>query len=228
MHLWYLLLLPLSYIIGSFSPAIRFGKFFYGIDVRDYGSKNPGANNVQRVLGWKPALFVFLFDTFKGVAGASLAHFTSFETETNMFVGAQIVLGLTAVLGHIFPVFHQYKGGKGVATITGVLWAIHPYAVLICFGIFLIMFLITRYVSLSAIISITLFPFFVNSLFALWLDPKVTLTLKIFSIIIAIVIWLTHISNIKRIIKGKEEKFRLNKGITEVPEEVRTIYRNPR
>lgn len=228
MHLWYLLLLPLSYIIGSFSPAIRFGKFFYGIDVRDYGSKNPGANNVQRVLGWKPALFVFLFDTFKGVAGASLAHFTSFETETNMFVGAQIVLGLTAVLGHIFPVFHQYKGGKGVATITGVLWAIHPYAVLICFGIFLIMFLITRYVSLSAIISITLFPFFVNSLFALWLDPEVTLTLKIFSIIIAIVIWLTHISNIKRIIKGKEEKFRLNKGIAEVPEEVRTIYRNPR
>ncbi|NTV19070.1 MAG: glycerol-3-phosphate 1-O-acyltransferase PlsY [Bacteroidales bacterium] len=228
MHLWYLLLLPLSYIIGSFSPAIRFGKFFYGIDVRDYGSKNPGANNVQRVLGWKPALFVFLFDTFKGVAGASLAHFTSFETGTNMFVGAQIVLGLTAVLGHIFPVLHQFKGGKGVATITGVLWAIHPYAVLICFGIFLIMFLITRYVSLSAIISITLFPFFVNSLFALWLDPKVTLTLKIFSIIIAIVIWLTHISNIKRIIKGKEEKFRLNKGIAEVPEEVRTIYRNPR
>ena len=228
MHLWYLLLLPLSYIIGSFSPAIRFGKFFYGIDVRDYGSKNPGANNVQRVLGWKPALFVFLFDTFKGVAGASLAHFTSFETGTNMFVGAQIVLGLTAVLGHIFPVLHQFKGGKGVATITGVLWAIHPYAVLICFGIFLIMFLITRYVSLSAIISITLFPFFVNSLFALWLDPEVTLTLKIFSIIIAIVIWLTHISNIKRIIKGKEEKFRLNKGITEVPEEVRTIYRNPR
>ena len=228
MHLWYLLLLPLSYIIGSFSPAIRFGKFFYGIDVRDYGSKNPGANNVQRVLWWKPALFVFLFDTFKGVAGASLAHFTSFETGTNMFVGAQIVLGLTAVLGHIFPVLHQFKGGKGVATITGVLWAIHPYAVLICFGIFLIMFLITRYVSLSAIISITLFPFFVNSLFALWLDPKVTLTLKIFSIIIAIVIWLTHISNIKRIIKGKEEKFRLNKGIAEVPEEVRTIYRNPR
>jgi glycerol-3-phosphate acyltransferase PlsY len=228
MHLWYLLLLPLSYIIGSFSPAIRFGKFFYGIDVRDYGSKNPGANNVQRVLGWKPALLVFLFDTFKGVAGASLAHFTSFETGTNMFVGAQIALGLTAVLGHIFPVFHQFKGGKGVATITGVLWAIHPYAVLICFGIFLIMFLITRYVSLSAIISITLFPFFVNSLFALWLDPKVTLTLKIFSIIIAVVIWLTHISNIKRIIKGKEEKFRLNKGITEVPEEVRTIYRNPR
>lgn len=228
MHLWYLLLLPLSYIIGSFSPAIRFGKFFYGIDVRDYGSKNPGANNVQRVLGWKPALFVFLFDTFKGVAGASLAHFTSFETGTNMFVGAQIVLGLTAVLGHIFPVLHQFKGGKGVATITGVLWAIHPYAVLICFGIFLIMFLITRYVSLSAIISITLFPFFVNSLFALWLDPEVTLTLKIFSIIIAVVIWLTHISNIKRIIKGKEEKFRLNNGIGDVPEEVRAIYRNSR
>jgi glycerol-3-phosphate acyltransferase PlsY len=218
MHLWYLLLLPLSYIIGSFSTAIRFGKIFYGIDVRDYGSKNPGANNVQRVLGWKPALFVFLFDTFKGVAGASLAHFTSFETGTNMFVGAQIVLGLMAVLGHIFPVFHEFKGGKGVATITGVLWAIHPYAVLICFGIFLVIFLITRYVSLSAIISITLFPFFVNSLFALWLDPDVTLTLKIFSIIIAVVIWLTHISNIKRIIKGKEEKFRLNK---------RAIYTNP-
>src|SRR5512133_1664953 len=101
MHLWYLFLLPLAYTVGSFSPAIRFGKYFYGVDIRDLGSKNPGANNVQRVLGWKPALLVFVFDVLKGAAGASLAHFTSFEPGTNLFVGTQIVLGLLAVLGHI-------------------------------------------------------------------------------------------------------------------------------
>ena len=103
-----LLLIPVAYLIGSLSGAIRFGKLFYGVDVRNYGSKNPGANNVQRVLGWKLALFVFFFDTLKGVAAASLAFLTEFNPGTNPFTGAQIVLGLSAVLGHIFPIFHQF------------------------------------------------------------------------------------------------------------------------
>ena len=205
-----LLLIPVAYLIGSLSGAIRFGKLFYGVDVRNYGSKNPGANNVQRVLGWKLALFVFFFDTLKGVAAASLAFLTEFNPGTNPFTGAQIVLGLSAVLGHIFPIFHQFKGGKGVATITGLLWAIHPLAVLICFSIFTLCFILTRYISLSAIVAISCFPFFANSLFA-WLQPQMTLTLKIFSIVIALVIWLTHISNIKRLINRKEEKFKLRR-----------------
>ena len=131
MHLWYLLLLPLSYIIGSFSPAIRFGKFFYGIDVRDYGSKNPGANNVQRVLGWKPALLVFLFDTFKGVAvGAELRH-------QRLAVGVA-VLAEHAATAQVFTQgddvavgFHgfgkRHGGGLGVAQGDGVHGFVHAH-----------------------------------------------------------------------------------------------------
>ncbi len=210
----YLLLIPLAYIIGSFSGAISLGKLFYGVDVRDYGSKNPGANNVQRVLGWQPALFVFVFDILKGVAAVSLVRFTSLEQGTNLYVIAQIVLGTASVAGHIFPLFFGFKGGKGVATLTGVLWAIHPPAVLICFSVFLVAFAITRYVSFSAIIGITLFPFFVNLIFGEFGQEGVTITLRLFSIAVAIIIWLTHLSNIKRIISGTEEKFRLKRADT--------------
>lgn len=210
----YLLLIPLAYIIGSFSGAISLGKLFYGVDVRDYGSKNPGANNVQRVLGWQPALFVFVFDILKGVAAVSLVRFTSLEQGTNLYVIAQIVLGTASVAGHIFPLFFGFKGGKGVATLTGVLWAIHPPAVLICFSVFLVAFAITRYVSFSAIIGITLFPFFVNLIFGEFGQEGVTITLRLFSIAVAVIIWLTHLSNIKRIISGTEEKFRLKRADT--------------
>ena len=210
----YLLLIPLAYIIGSFSGAISLGKLFYGVDVRDYGSKNPGANNVQRVLGWQPALFVFVFDILKGVAAVSLVRLTSLEQVTNLYVIAQIVLGTASVAGHIFPLFFGFKGGKGVATLTGVLWAIHPPAVLICFSVFLVAFAITRYVSFSAIIGITLFPFFVNLIFGEFGQEGVTITLRLFSIAVAVIIWLTHLSNIKRIISGTEEKFRLKRADT--------------
>lgn len=210
----YLLLIPLAYIIGSFSGAISLGKLFYGVDVRDYGSKNPGANNVQRVLGWQPALFVFVFDILKGVAAVSLVRLTSLEQGTNLYVIAQIVLGTASVAGHIFPLFFGFKGGKGVATLTGVLWAIHPPAVLICFSVFLVAFAITRYVSFSAIIGITLFPFFVNLIFGEFGQEGVTITLRLFSIVVAVIIWLTHLSNIKRIISGTEEKFRLKRADT--------------
>ena len=210
----YLLLIPFAYIIGSFSGAISLGKLFYGVDVRDYGSKNPGANNVQRVLGWQPALFVFVFDILKGVAAVSLVRLTSLEQGTNLYVIAQIVLGTASVAGHIFPLFFGFKGGKGVATLTGVLWAIHPPAVLICFSVFLVAFTITRYVSFSAIIGITLFPFFVNLIFGEFGQEGVTITLRLFSIAVAVIIWLTHLSNIKRIISGTEEKFRLKRADT--------------
>ncbi|MEA4866919.1 MAG: glycerol-3-phosphate 1-O-acyltransferase PlsY [Rikenellaceae bacterium] len=210
----YLLLIPLAYIIGSFSGAISLGKLFYGVDIRDYGSKNPGANNVQRVLGWQPALFVFVFDIVKGVAAVSLVRLTSLEQGTNLYVIAQIVLGTASVAGHIFPLFFGFKGGKGVATLTGVLWAIHPPAVLICFSVFLVAFAITRYVSFSAIIGITLFPFFVNLIFGEFGQEGVTITLRLFSIAVAVIIWLTHLSNIKRIISGTEEKFRLKRADT--------------
>lgn len=185
--------------------------YFYKADVRDYGSHNAGANNVQRVFGWKAGFAVLAADFMKGVAAVSLVFLTELTPETDIFVAFQISLGFAAVLGHIFPVFFKFKGGKGVATLCGVLCAMHPWAVLICTGVFLIVFFISRYVSLSVIIAVTCYPFLINSIFAFWLQPDETLTLKIFSIVIAATIWLTHLSNIKRLIKGKEEKFILKK-----------------
>ena len=98
----YILFIILAYLVGSISSSIILGKLIYGIDVRDYGSKNPGANNTQRVLGWKMGLLVLLFDLLKGVAAACLVFFMPFKPETNSFVITQIVFGFAAILGHIF------------------------------------------------------------------------------------------------------------------------------
>ncbi len=211
----YIFFIILAYLMGSVSGSIILGRHFYGIDVREYGSKNPGANNTQRVLGWKMGLLVLAFDILKGAGAASLVFFLPFPPETNGFVGTQIVFGFSAILGHVFPVFHKFKGGKGVATMCGVLLAIHPFAVLICTAIFCITLLITRYVSVSVITAVTCFPFLINTLFALWLDPKETLVIKIFSIVAGCVIWLSHISNLKRLYHGKEEKFTIKKPLRE-------------
>ena len=152
-------------------------------------------------------LLVLTFDILKGVIAVCLVYFLPFRPETNSFVATQIVFGAAAVIGHIWPVFHRFKGGKGVSTICGVLLAIHPFCVVICTIIFLIVLSITRYVSVSVIAAVTCFPFLVNFMFALWISPEETLTLKIFSIVMGVTIWLTHISNIKRLWNGTEEKF---------------------
>lgn len=207
----YILFIILAYLIGSVSSSIILGKLIYGIDVRDFGSKNPGANNTQRVFGWKVGLLVLGFDILKGVAAVSLVFFLPFRQETNGFVGTQIIFGLSAILGHIFPIYHNFRGGKGVATMCGVLLAIHPFCVLICSAIFFTMLFITHYVSVSVITAVTCFPFLVNSLFALLITPEETLTLKIFSIVAGITIWLTHLSNLKRLWHGTEEKFVIKK-----------------
>lgn len=211
--IFYILFIIVAYLIGSISSSIILGRLIYGVDVRDYGSKNPGANNTQRIFGWKMGLIVLAFDLLKGVAAACLVFFMPFKPETNSFVITQIVFGFAAIMGHIFPIYHNFRGGKGVATLCGVLLAIHPFAVLICTVIFLVVFIITRYVSVSVIAAVTCFPFLVNTLFALWLDPKETFTVKIFSILVGITIWLTHLSNLKRLYHGKEEKFSIKRAL---------------
>jgi glycerol-3-phosphate acyltransferase PlsY len=195
-----------AYSLGSISNAVWVGNLLYKTDVRKHGSKNAGATNVLRVLGWKAALPVFIFDMAKGAAAVLLVFVVGYKPETNPFVGFQIVLGLTAMLGHIFPVFASFKGGKGVATIAGVITAIHPSAMLITFLIFALSLLITHYVSLSSIIAACCFPFLVIVVFGNWLNVEETLTLKIFSIVATIIILVTHRKNIRRLRKGEESK----------------------
>ncbi|MBO7278369.1 MAG: glycerol-3-phosphate 1-O-acyltransferase PlsY [Bacteroidales bacterium] len=219
----YLILLLVAYCMGSICSAVLLSRIFYGIDIRNYGSRNPGANNVQRVLGWKMGVAVFLFDALKGIGAVGLVYFTPIPEGTEWFEGFSILLGLSAVLGHIFPVFFGFNGGKGVATIVGILTMLHPWTALICMLVFFLFCWWTRYISLSVLLAVTFYPVFINVLFEAILGHPETLTIQLFSIVIALVLWLTHLSNLKRLIQGKEQKFSFKK-----PVEPLISYKNSR
>lgn len=208
------ILLLCAYLIGSASTAILLCKAFYRQDIRLSGSGNPGANNVQRMYGWKMGITVLLIDALKGLLAVNMVYITSIDPNSELFATLQLLLGLFVMLGHIFPIFFKFKGGKGVAILFGIMGAMHPWAMMICVGIFLIILLITRYISLSVLIAVLFYPIMINSLFALWITPNETLTVKVFSIVTCVIIWLSHISNIKRIINHTEEKFRIKKPVS--------------
>jgi glycerol-3-phosphate acyltransferase PlsY len=198
----------LSYLLGSVATAVWVGKIFHGVDVREHGSGNAGATNVIRVLGWKTGVPVLLIDVLKGWFAAMLPVFFNLaEHGTAQMTNFQIIAGICAVLGHIFPVFAGFRGGKGVATIFGVLLAIHPLVTVSCLGVFLLVLLITGYVSLSSMCTGVAFPFF---LFFFFETPS--LFLKVFSILVAIAMIITHRKNISRLLKGEESKL-IRKGI---------------
>lgn len=207
-------LLLASYLMGSASSAILLCRLLYNQDIRLIGSGNPGASNVQRTYGWKSGITVLFIDAFKGAVAVHLAYLTNIPHDSETFATLQLTLGMAAMLGHIFPIFFRFKGGKGVAILFGIMGAMHPLAMLICLVIFLIMMICTKYISLSVLIAVLFYPIMINSVFALWIFPKETLTMKIFSIVTAIIIWLSHISNIKRIINGTESKFSIKKPVS--------------
>jgi len=197
-----LLTLILSYLLGSIATAVWTGKIFHGIDVREHGSGNAGATNVIRVLGWKTGIPVLFIDVLKGWGAAMLPVFFNLAGEgTAILTNYQILAGLAAIIGHIFPVFAGFRGGKGVATIFGVLLAIHPLLTISCLGVFLCILLITGYVSLSSMSAGAAFPI----LLLLFFDTP-SVFFKIFSIIVAIALIFTHRKNISRLLKGEESK----------------------
>lgn len=201
-----------AYVLGSISSAIILCKLIYEKDIRTLGSQNPGANNVQRVFGWKAGVTVFLFDLFKGWAAVKLVGFTTIPFGSELYSQIQILLTLCAFMGHVFPIFFEFKGGKGVAVLAGAMVAIHPYAALMSFGVFFIILLITRYTSLSVLITAISYPLFMNLLFAKVFDEDMTITVRVFSIMVAVLIPMTHLSNIGRLLTGKEERFKIKKG----------------
>jgi glycerol-3-phosphate acyltransferase PlsY len=201
----------IAYLTGSVSAAIFVSKRFFKIDIRNYGSKNAGATNILRVIGPKAALPVFIFDLLKGVIAVLLVRLTDFEHETNPYVSFQILLGICVVIGHIFPIFAGFKGGKGVATTAGVILAMHPYAMMMVLGIFGFCLLTSRYVSLSSITAAVCFPVMVIIVFGEIFNEDETITMKIFSLIAAMMIVFTHRNNIKRLINGTESKINFSK-----------------
>jgi len=196
------LTLILSYLLGSIATAVWAGKIFHKVDVREHGSGNAGATNVMRVLGWKTGVPVLLIDVLKGWTAGMLPVFFNLADEgTAMITNYQILAGMAVVAGHIFPVFAGFRGGKGVATISGVLLAIHPLLTISCLGVFLCVLLVSGYVSLSSMIAGIAFPVF---LFLFFGSPSVFF--KVFSVVVAIALIFTHRKNISRLLQGEESK----------------------
>jgi glycerol-3-phosphate acyltransferase PlsY len=213
-NIMYFIWLVVAYLLGSISSAVWVARTRHGINIREHGSGNAGATNILRVLGPKAALPVFVFDFLKGLVAVQFIRFTALDSHVNpeLYTGYEIALGSCAIIGHIFPVFASFKGGKGVATIAGVLVAISPYPMLLAFIVFFATFLITRYVSLSSMMAAIAFPIFVIFLFGMLIMPeKISFTLRYFSLIASTMIIITHRKNIKRLIKGTENKISFRK-----------------
>lgn len=203
--------LAVSYLIGSMTPSIWIGRIFYNVDVRTKGSKNAGTTNTIRVLGPKAGIIVFIIDVLKGCLALYLSNiFVSsflYDTPLEMF---NIVSAACVVLGHVFPIYEGFKGGKGVATMLGVLIYLYSEIFWILLLIFIIVFIIWRYISLGSITAAIAFPitYYIYSVYwAKDIDP----ILFIFAIVVAIFIVITHRNNIKRLAKGEEKKFKFKK-----------------
>ncbi|MEY5000079.1 MAG: acyl-phosphate glycerol 3-phosphate acyltransferase [Bacteroidota bacterium] len=202
-----LFVLLTAYFLGSIPTAVWVGRSFKGIDIREHGSKNAGATNTFRVLGKRYGWLVLLIDVAKGTVAACLPYFlakTAFSGYKDEFLILQLVGGFTAVVGHVFPIFAQFRGGKGVATSLGIVVGINPPAAAICLSIFLVVFVTSRYVSLGAMISALCFP--IVSYFFIHDDTRIMI---IFTIVLGtLVIW-AHRKNIERLWHGTENRMNL-------------------
>jgi glycerol-3-phosphate acyltransferase PlsY len=196
----------LAYLIGSIPTSVWLGKLFYSIDVRQYGSGNGGATNTIRVLGAKVGVPVLIVDVLKGFFAVRLAYLAPYEMADSSFVAFELALGTVALIGHVFPVFAQFKGGKGVATLLGFMLAVQPQASLVCLGIFILVIFISKIVSVSSMTAALSFPFII--IFAL---ENSTPALTVFSILVAIAVIITHRKNIRRLLKNEESKVNFRK-----------------
>ena len=190
-----LLIIIISYLIGSIQSGILIGKIIYKTDVRQFGSKSSGATNIQRTIGLKPGIFVLVLDIFKGFLPIL---FIEIFTEENIF---GVMSCIFLVLGHCYPVFHKFKGGKGVATGFGSVVVLLPY---IALGIPIALPIIykTRYVSLGAILGCIISIFLIILFVALELLPSESLII----LFVPLLIIYKHKQNIIRLIQKKENK----------------------
>ncbi len=209
-YLLNIVLVIAAYLMGSIPTSVWIGKIFYGIDIREHGSGNAGTTNTFRILGIKAGIPVFIFDVFKGWASVKLIYFSDYYIPASGdYINIQLLFGLAALLGHIFPVYVGFKGGKGVATLFGIIVGIHPSAALILVGIFAVTLVFSRYVSLSSMIAGFSFPVVIILIF-----NTTTLSLIIFSMIIAVLLLLTHQKNIERLLKREESKLTIKRNGT--------------
>ena len=198
----YIFLIILSYLTGAFPSAVLIGKIFFKTDVREFGSGNAGATNTFRVLGKKAGIPVLILDIFKGWLAVNYIFFiSSLSNNLDLVFEQQLVFGIAAVIGHLFPIYTGFRGGKGIATLLGLLVGIQPAAALLSSLVFIIVFFISRYVSLSSIFAALAFPIIIY-----FLSDSTDVSLIIFSIFVPLLAIITHQKNIERLLKGEEVK----------------------
>jgi len=204
----------LSYLVGSIPTSIWVGKLFKGVDIRKHGSGNAGATNTFRLLGWQPGVIVLVFDFFKGYSSSfwisQLAYHigsgpVSLFDFWDVHPFLKIACGIVAVIGHMFPLYANFDGGKGMATAAGMLCGIEPVSVGITAAVFLVVMLISRYVSLASLIAAFIYPLVLVTLrygFGWDLDGSIL----IFGALAGIGIIIKHRGNIKRLLNGTENQ----------------------
>lgn len=212
-----LLIVLLSYLVGSIPTSIIVGKLVKGIDIRNYGSGNAGGTNVYRVLGWKYGILVILLDALKGAVAVVLVarlHYGNipFENATPFddFTLVQIMAGVAAVIGHVWTIFAGFRGGKGIATALGMLMTIITVDMLVALAVFIIVVSVTKYISLGSIlgaISVPLILIIRENIFHVNI-PGYNVVLP-FTIAICLLILFTHRANLKRLVAGKENRISL-------------------
>ena len=203
-----ILLVLLAYLTGAFPSAVWVGKTFYNTDVREYGSGNSGATNTFRVLGKGAGIPVLFMDIFKGWLAVYYVHlipnFTDLSPE--LFFENQLAFGIAAVIGHLFPIYTGFRGGKGIATMLGLLIGLQLWAAFFSFYVFVEVFLNSKYVSLGSMIGSLAFPFFV-----MFVLNSTNGSLNLFAIFVPILSLITHQKNIERLIRGEETKIKFGK-----------------
>ena len=194
----------IAYLLGSIPRAVWIGKKYYGIDIREYGSRNAGTTNMLRVLGRRAALPVFLLDFLKGFVAVTLIEILKYDDHIDdmWLINLKLIAVFAAVLGHIFPIFAGFRGGKGVATLVGAVTGIYPPVALLCFAVWCVVLIVSHYVSLASMVAGGCFPVFTL------ISPKVngSVPFVVFSFVIAVLLVYTHRKNIDRLKAGTESK----------------------
>ncbi|MBU1094089.1 MAG: glycerol-3-phosphate 1-O-acyltransferase PlsY [Firmicutes bacterium] len=225
-YVWISLFMILSYFLGSIPSGLIIGKVFKNIDIREHGSKNTGATNATRVLGFKYGIFAFIFDGLKGALVILIVYLIGhFTGDSSLYLVSQYdinissVYGMAAVIGHVFPIYINFKGGKAVATSAGMIFAIEPWLALVIILVFLLIFILTKYVSVASTTaaSFTLIYFFIRIFLqdSLYNQPTRIMDFIIVSCL-ATLIFIRHKLNYRRLRAGTELKFypkRKNKSI---------------
>ena len=198
-----MLLFIIAYLLGSLAWSVWIGRWVFDLDLRDHGSGNAGATNAFRVLGTQAGTLVLILDTIKGFAAVKLIHFLPSD---NQSVVLMLGLGFMSVLGHLFPLYVGFRGGKGIATLLGVVIALHSGAALLSLAVFAGFLLSTRIVSVSSMAAALSLP-----LWLIYRFQEPSEVLIIFSCAIALLVLVTHRKNIVRLLRGEERKVKLKR-----------------